>query len=75
MSSFRKPVDGVALSTMVLLCALWGTQQVAIKLAAADVLPLVQVALRSGISALLVGLLSWGRGERLSFRDGTWRPA
>jgi len=74
MSSSRKPVDGLALSAMLLLCAIWGTQQVAIKLAAADVPPLVQVALRSGLSALLVGLLSWVSGERLSFRNGTWRP-
>lgn len=74
MSSFRKPVDGAALATMILLCAIWGTQQVAIKLAAPDIPPLMQMALRSGLSALLVGLLSWGRGERLSFRDGTWRP-
>ena len=59
---------------MLLLCAIWGTQQVAIKLAAPDISPLAQVALRSGLSALLVGLLSWFRGERLSFRDGTWRP-
>jgi drug/metabolite transporter (DMT)-like permease len=74
MSSPRKPVDGFALAFMLLLCAIWGTQQVAIKLAAADVPPLVQMVLRSGLSALFVGLLRWGRGERLSFRDGTWRP-
>jgi drug/metabolite transporter (DMT)-like permease len=35
---------------------------------------MLQMALRSGLSALLLGLLCWGRGERLSFRDGTWRP-
>jgi drug/metabolite transporter (DMT)-like permease len=74
MSSFRKPVDGFALAMMLLLCAIWGTQQVAIKLAAPAMPSLVQVALRSGLSALLVGLLCWVRGERLSFRDGTWRP-
>lgn len=74
MSTHRKPVDGFALGTMLLLCAIWGTQQVAIKLAAPDMPPLVQVALRSGLSALLVGLFSWLCGERLSLRDGTWRP-
>jgi drug/metabolite transporter (DMT)-like permease len=47
---------------------------VAIKLAEPDMPPLVQVALRSGLSALLVGLFSWVRGERLSWRNGTWRP-
>lgn len=74
MSSLRKPVDGFALAMMLLLCAIWGTQQVAIKLAAPSLPPLMQMALRSGISALLVGLLCWVRGERLSLRDGTWRP-
>jgi drug/metabolite transporter (DMT)-like permease len=58
---------------MVLLCAIWGAQQVAIKLAAPDVAPIVQVALRSGLSALLVaGFAAW-RGERLRWR-GNWRP-
>lgn len=74
MSSPRKPVDGFALAMMLLLCSIWGTQQVAIKLAAPHIPPLMQMALRSGLSALLVGLLCWVRGERLSFRDGTWRP-
>ncbi|WNG30551.1 DMT family transporter [Cystobacter fuscus] len=74
MSSSRKPTDGFALATMLLLCSIWGMQQVAVKLAAPHVPPLMQMTLRSGISALLVGLLCWIRGERLSFRDGTWRP-
>ncbi len=74
MSSPRKPVDGFALAMMLLLCSIWGTQQVAIKLAAPHIPPMMQMALRSGLSALLVGLLCWVRGERLSFRDGTWRP-
>jgi drug/metabolite transporter (DMT)-like permease len=52
MSSPRKPVDGFALAMMVLLCSIWGTQQVAIKLAAPDLPPLLQMALRSGLSAL-----------------------
>ncbi|XXF75723.1 DMT family transporter [Myxococcaceae bacterium GXIMD 01537] len=74
MSSPRKPVDGFALATMLLLCSIWGTQQVAVKLAAPHIPPLMQMAVRSGLSALLVLLLCWVRGERLSFRDGTWRP-
>jgi hypothetical protein len=45
----RRPIDGFALGTMLLLCAIWGVQQVAIKLAAPDVVPIMQVALRSGL--------------------------
>lgn len=70
----RKPIDGFAAGTMLLLCAIWGAQQVAIKLAAPDVAPIMQVALRSGLSALLVaGLMVWRR-EGLPRRDRTARP-
>src|SRR5512141_988045 len=70
----RQPIDGFAAGTMLLLCAIWGAQQVAIKLAAPDIAPIMQVALRSGLSALLVAALSAWRRERLSFRDRTLRP-
>ncbi|HWL53508.1 MAG TPA: DMT family transporter [Chthoniobacteraceae bacterium] len=52
----RKPVDGAAAGLMVVLCLIWGLQQTAIKAAAPDVAPVLQVALRSGVAALLVGL-------------------
>jgi drug/metabolite transporter (DMT)-like permease len=74
MSSTRRDLDGFAVVTMVVLCAIWGAQQVAIKLAAPDVVPIMQVGLRSGLSALLVLLLTALRGERLPVRDGTLRP-
>jgi len=74
MSAGRKRLDLFAVATMVLLCALLGAQQVAIKLAARDVAPVLQVGLRSGLSAALVLLLMWARGEDLSLRDGTLRP-
>lgn len=70
----RKPLDAFVVATMLVLCAVWGAQQVAIKLAAGDVAPIMQVALRSGISAVLVALLMWARGERFSIGDGTLRP-
>ncbi len=74
MSATRRPVDGFAAGTMVLLCAIWGAQQVAIKLAAPDVVPIMQVAVRSGLSALLVAAFSAWRGQRLSFTGSTLRP-
>ncbi len=70
----RKDLDGFVVVTMVLLCAIWGAQQVAIKLAAHDVVPLVQVGLRSGMSAALVLGLMALRRTPLSLRDGTLRP-
>jgi drug/metabolite transporter (DMT)-like permease len=67
----RKPVDGLALGLMTLLCALWGFQQVTIKLAAPDVSPLMQAGLRSILATVL--LLAWARlrGVPLFDRDGT----
>ncbi len=70
----RKPVDGSALGLMVLLCALWGLQQVAIKLAAPDVAPIMQVALRSGLSAALVAGWARLRGQRLDLLGPTLLP-
>ena len=62
----RKALDAPAMGIMVVLCMIWGLQQVVLKLAAADVTPLLQIALRSGIAAALVGLLMWRRGERMT---------
>ncbi|MNK83492.1 putative inner membrane transporter yiJE [compost metagenome] len=69
-----RSLDGQAIGLMLILCMIWGLQQVVIKAAAPDIAPLLQIALRSGIAALLVGALMLGRGERLSWSDGTWRP-
>jgi drug/metabolite transporter (DMT)-like permease len=58
---------------MVLLAALWGFQQAAIKLIAPDVSLLMQGAIRSLMATALV--LAWGfyRGIPLFARDGTLR--
>jgi drug/metabolite transporter (DMT)-like permease len=70
----RKALDGQAMAIMLVLCLIWGLQQVVLKAAAADVTPLMQIALRTGIAAVLVGLLMARRGERIRLCDGTWRP-
>lgn len=73
MSVARKGADGFLFQFMLVLCAIWGLQQVAIKLAAPDVAPLLQVALRSGIAALLVGLLMLWQGSWRGWLGCTWR--
>jgi len=73
MSAHRKGADAFLFQSMLGLCVIWGIQQVMIKLAAADVAPLMQVTLRSGIAALLVGLLMCWRGGWEGLRQGTWR--
>jgi drug/metabolite transporter (DMT)-like permease len=70
----RKALDGQAIGLMLVLCLVWGLQQVVLKATAADIAPILQIALRSGAAAVLVGLLMGVRGERMRLSDGTWRP-
>ena len=71
MSQERRALDATAISMMVLLTALWGFQQVTIKLIAADVSLVMQAAIRSGLATLLVLAWSWWKGIDLLARDGT----
>ena len=71
MPNQRKQLDALAIGLMLLLCASWGLQQVAIKVAASAVSPVMQSAIRSIIAAVLV--LAWARlrGIDLFRSDGT----
>ena len=71
MSQDRRVLDAVAVAMMLALTALWGFQQVTIKVIAADVSFVMQAALRSMLATLL--LLAWSRltKESLWGRDGT----
>nr|WP_315463180.1 DMT family transporter [uncultured Rhodoferax sp.] len=70
----RKAIDGQAIVVMVALCATWGMQQVVLKATAAEIAPVMQIALRSGMAACLVALVMHLRGERMALRDGTLLP-
>lgn len=70
----RKPLDGSAVSVMTLLCLCWGFQQVAIKMAAPYMDPVLQTGFRSFFAALLVAGLIVLRRESVLPRDGTLRP-
>lgn len=50
----RKSLDAQASGLMVILCIVWGIQQVVLKIAAPDISPIMQIAIRSGLSAILV---------------------
>lgn len=69
-----KPLDGRAVGLMLVLCLIWSLQQIVLKATAAEFSPVLQIALRSGIAAGLVGLLMVWRGERLNTSDGCWQP-
>src|SRR5690606_35027228 len=70
----RERLDAGAAATMVLLCALWGLNQIAVKVANTGILPVLQGGLRSIGAALLVLLWARARGVRLGERDGTLVP-
>lgn len=76
---FRQGLDLRAGGIMLLLCLIWSMQQVALKATAADIAPVLQLAIRSGVGAALVILFMLSRGQDLpfrpaQFRTGAWRP-
>ena len=73
----RKALDGYASGLMIVLCMIWGIQQVVLKLAAPDISPIMQIAIRSGLSALLVlPLIRLQKGTHLYSKEyllpGIW---
>jgi drug/metabolite transporter (DMT)-like permease len=73
MSATRQKADLFALLMMMLLCAIWGSQQVLIKLSAVDMATLLQMLLRSAIALpLVMALMLWHGGWRPWLRP-TWR--
>jgi drug/metabolite transporter (DMT)-like permease len=69
-----RPLDTVAVLITIVLCLSWGVNQVAIKLAIAEIPPLIQAAIRSAGAAAIVTL--WARQRRVPLitRDGTLLP-
>ncbi|GEM_PF-10263 len=64
-------LDGVAVILMVVLCAAWGLQQVAIKVTNEGISPLLQGGFRSIGAAGLLWLWARSRGIRLFVHDGS----
>jgi drug/metabolite transporter (DMT)-like permease len=72
MNAVRQPLDSFAMTTMLALSVVWGLQQVAVKMAAPDMSPIMQTGLRSSVAAFLVCLLIWWRGAAPVPRDTFW---
>ena len=69
----RKGLDARASGLMIVLCIVWGLQQVVLKIAAADISPIMQIAIRSGLSALLVfPLIQLQQGTHLYSKAYLW---
>lgn len=66
----RRPLDALATGSMLLLCLCWGFQQIAIKLVAADVAPIMQIGLRSAFAALVLGVVMWRQAGWRTLTDG-----
>ena len=74
MTDTRRPLDSQAVVLMLLLCLIWSLQQIVLKATALDFSPTLQLALRSGIAAVLVWLYMRSKGERLTVSSGIWQP-
>ncbi len=72
--SVRKLLDGKGVGLMIFFCAIFGMQQIAIKAAAPDMAPVLQIAIRSGMAALIIGV--YLRMKELPFLpgNGKWLP-
>ena len=71
MSDRKTHLDAVAVTSLVLCCALWGLNHTVTKLTLADVPPLVQAGVRSMGAAVLVALWAAWRGISLNPCNGT----
>ncbi len=69
----RNPPGTAAFALMILLCAIWGFQQVTIKIAMEGVSPVLQSGLRSLTGLVLLTLWARWRGLPLLKDDGTLR--
>jgi drug/metabolite transporter (DMT)-like permease len=71
MTLNRTELDRLAIVTMVILCTIWGLQQVVVKFANAGISPIWQSGLRSFGATVLVWTWASVRGVKLWEADGT----
>lgn len=71
MSGTRQHLDFFAVSILLILCLGWGFQQIAIKLAADDIAPTLQIGLRSAFASFVLLLLLLKSEGLKAFSDGT----
>ncbi len=67
----RQPLDLKATALVLLLCMIWGIQQVALKSVAGDVAPVMQLTIRFAGASLVFGLWVSIHEGRRAFIDGT----
>lgn len=68
-----RPLDPPAIAAIVVLCVIWGLQQVAIKYAIVDIPPITQGAVRGVLATLLLlAYARWRQPEVLRLDDTLW---
>ena len=67
----RRPLDLRAIGAVLVLCIVWGIQQVALKGVAANAPPVMQLAIRFGGASIFFGLWVFIREGNRAFTDGT----
>ncbi|HEY1721155.1 MAG TPA: DMT family transporter [Magnetospirillaceae bacterium] len=73
MTERRTQLDALAMGLMILFCAIWGFNQVVVKIANASISPLLQAGIRSAGAAILLWIWCGVRGVPLFARDGSFR--
>lgn len=73
MTPSRKPLDATAYLCIVMLCTLWGGQQILFKLSINDISPSMMIALRSSLGCVLLAIFMWHQGTSLALWRGPWR--
>ncbi len=71
----RQPLDLFAFGCMVIFCMVMASQQVVLKAVAEDIVPVFQIALRSGVAAALLILLILVQRRRLPLAPENRIPA
>ncbi len=71
LSDRKNALDLTAMTILVVLCASWGLQQVAIKVAAQGISPILQSGIRSIGATALIGAWMFLRRESIFVKDGT----
>jgi drug/metabolite transporter (DMT)-like permease len=69
----RRPLDLRAITVVLVLCVIWGFQQVALKGVAANAAPVMQLAIRFGGASIFFGMWVFAREGSRAFTDGTLR--
>src|SRR6202048_3488033 len=70
-SSHGRPLSPGAVALMLMLCLSWGFNQIAVKLALADIPPMLQAMIRSAGALPVLLLIARLRGVKIFVSDGT----